>query len=368
MSVERVPALVLHALGALPRLETVEVGDPGADEVRIHVAAAGLCHTDLGYMQSARAVPVVLGHEGAGVVESVGERVTHLQPGDRVAVNWQPKCGRCRHCLRGRRDLCESVLSTAAPRVHLNGAPLSVMLSAGVFSPLAVLPASGAVPIAPELPLEQAALLGCGVATGVGAALYTAQVQPGDDLLVIGCGGVGLNVIQGARLALARKIIAADINGERLELARRLGATHLLRSDVADLPAAVAEITAGRGVDHCFEVVGSPALMQMAIALLARGGMLTLVGAAERSAELSFAPRAFMSRQQRIVGCIYGNVFPERDLPAFAEWALDGRLNLADLHTHTVRLDDLPAIFAQGGPREGIRTVVRFEPPTGGLW
>ncbi|MGL4649322.1 MAG: alcohol dehydrogenase catalytic domain-containing protein, partial [Caldilineaceae bacterium] len=184
MSHREVPALVLHALGALPRLETVTVDDPGPDEVRIWVAAAGICHTDVGYMQSARSVPVVLGHEGAGVVESVGARVTHVRPGDRVAVNWQPKCGRCRNCLRGRRDLCEAVLGTDAPRVHLQGAPLTVMLSAGVFCQLAVLPAGGAVPIDPRLPLEQAALLGCAVATGVGAALYTAQVQPGDDVVV----------------------------------------------------------------------------------------------------------------------------------------------------------------------------------------
>jgi len=368
MSRATVPALVLDALNTTPTLESVDVDDPGPDEVRIHVAAAGICHTHIGYMQSARSVPVVLGHEGAGVVESVGERVTHVKAGDRVAINWQPKCGRCRHCVRGRRDLCEAVLSTAAPRVHLNGKPLAVMLSAGAFCPLAVLPASGAVPIHPGLPLEQAALLGCAVATGVGAALYTAAVQPGDDVVVIGCGGVGLNVVQGARLALASRIIAADVSAKRLALARQLGATETVLSSEQDLPAAVAEITGGRGADHVFEVVGRPRLMQQGLAMLARGGTLTLVGAAERSDELSFAPRAFMSQQKRLLGCIYGNVLPERDLPCFAEWAMDGRLNLESLHTATVALTDLPAIFAQGGPRTGIRTVVRFNPPTGGLW
>ncbi|MGL4651385.1 MAG: zinc-binding dehydrogenase, partial [Caldilineaceae bacterium] len=259
---------------------------------------------------------------------------------------------------------------TDAPRVHLQGAPLTVMLSAGVFCQLAVLPAGGAVPIDPRLPLEQAALLGCAVATGVGAALYTAQVQPGDDVVVIGCGGVGLNIVQGARLALARRILAADVDVERLSLARRLGATHAVQSNMQDLAAMVTQFTDGRGADHVFEVVGQPRLMQQGISLLARGGTLTLVGAAERTAELAFAPRAFMSRQQRILGCIYGNVLPERDLPALADWALDGRLHLAPLHTSSVRLDELPAIFAafaDGRPPAGIRTVVRFDPPGEGF-
>lgn len=360
MAPARVPALVLHALGQPPVLETVDVADPGPGEVRVRMAAAGLCHTDLGYMQYARATPVVLGHEGAGWVESVGAGVEHVRPGDAVAINWQPKCGRCKNCLRGRRDLCEDVQGTAAPRVTLDGRPLHVMLSAGAFCPLAVVPADGAVPIDPALPMEQAALLGCAVATGVGAALYTARVRPGDDVVVIGAGGVGLNIVQGARLALAGRIVAVDVDAGRLALARRLGATDIVDSRTGDPAATVRELTSGRGADHVFEAVGLPALMEQGIAMLARGGTLTLVGAAGREATLTFRPRAFMSQQQAIRGCIYGNVQPGADLPRFARWALDGRLDLAPLHTHTVRLAELPALFAQGGPREGIRTVVRF--------
>ena len=270
MAPERVPALVLHALGQPPLLESVEVADPGPGEVRVRVAAAGICHTDLGYMQYARATPVVLGHEGAGWVESVGAGVVHVRPGDAVAINWQPKCGRCKNCLRGRRDLCEDVQGTAAPRVTLNGKPLHVMLSAGVFCPLAVVPADGAVPIDPALPMEHAALLGCAVATGVGAALYTARVQPGDDVVVIGAGGVGLNIVQGARLALAGRIVAVDVDAGRLALARQVGATDTIDSRTRDPVAEVHALTNGRGADHVFEAVGLPALMEQGIAMLAR--------------------------------------------------------------------------------------------------
>lgn len=357
----RVPALVLNRLGEPPKLEMVEIAEPGPDEVRVRVAAAGICHTDLGYMHYARATPVVLGHEGAGIVESVGGQVSHVRPGDHVAFNWQPKCGRCKRCLSGRRDLCEDIQGTTGPRVFLDGQPLHAMLSVGAFSTMAVVPAAGAVAIRKDIPLEKAALLGCAVATGVGAALYSARVQPGDDVVVLGVGGVGLNVVQGARLALAGRIIAVDLDEGRLALARRMGATHDCNSRAADPVAFVLELTGGRGVEHVFEVVGLPNLMQQGIEMLARGGSLTLVGAADRTADFSFQPRRFMSRQQVIRGCIFGNISPELDLPRFADWYLDGRLHLDELHTSTVKLGDLPAIFADGGPRTGIRTVVTME-------
>lgn len=357
----KIPGLVLAGLGQLPTLETVSLQPPGPDEVRVRIVASGICHTDLGYMQYARACPVILGHEGAGVVEQVGERVTHTQPGDHVVINWQAKCGRCRRCLSGRRDLCENIQGTAAPRVFWQGAPLSVMLNAGTFSPYVVVPAGGAVPIRTDMPLEKAALLGCAVATGVGAALRTAKVQPGETVVVIGTGGVGLNVIQGARLALAGQIIAIDLADDRLALAQRLGATDLINSRVLDPVAQVKELTGGRGAEHVFEIVGLPSLMQQGLAMLARGGGLTLIGAVGRQDELTFLPRGFMSQQQTIQGCIYGNIQPEIDLPLFADWYMAGRLHLAELHTHTVSLEEVPAIFAEPQAQAGIRTVIIFE-------
>ena len=298
----QVPGIVLAALGQLPTLETVEVRDPGPDEVLVRVVASGVCHTDLGYVQYARACPVILGHEGAGIVEVIGSRVTHVRPGDHVVINWQAKCGVCRRCTSGRRDLCENIQDTAAPRLFWRGQPLNVMLNAGTFCALAIVPAGGAVPIRRDMPLEKAALLGCAVATGVGAALYTARVQPGDDVAIIGAGGVGLNVVQGARLANARPTIPIDVEDELLALAQRLGATDTVNSRVHDPIAAVKYLTGGRGVEHVFEI----------------------------------------------------------DFPLFADWYMDGRLHLDELHTHTITLEQAPALFAEPRAQGGIRTVIRM--------
>jgi len=353
-------AIVLADYHQLPQLVDVTIADPGPNEVLVRIKASGICHTDIGYMRDARQVPVLLGHEGAGVVEQIGANVTHTRPGDHVAVNWQAKCYQCRWCLSDRTDLCEHVQSTAAPRVFWKEEPLAIMLNAGTFCEYAVLPAGGAVPVRKDIPFEKAALLGCGVATGVGAALYTARVAAGEGVVVIGAGGVGLNIIQGARLAGATPIIAVDIAEGSLQRADQFGASHLINSQKTEPLTAVREITAGRGVEHVFEVIGQPALMAKGIEMLSRGGALTLVGAAARDAELTFAPRRFMSQQQRVQGCIYGNVHPAKDLPLFADWYVDGRLELDALHTATISLADVPKVFAGEGPPSAVRTVVRF--------
>lgn len=352
------PATVLHGLGQLPRIERVAISPTGPGEILVRIMASGVCHTDLGYVQYARATPVVLGHEGAGIVEAVGEGVDKPQVGDHVVINWQPKCGTCRHCVAGRRQFCENIQGTAAARVHLDGRPLAVMLNAGTFCPYVVVPAQGAVPIRRDMPFEKAALLGCAVATGLGAALHSAKVAVGDDVVVIGCGGVGLNTVQGARLANAGRIVAVDRDPEKLALAQSVGATHTIDSSKSQMQDEVAKLTGGRGADHVFELVGRPELMAEGLDLLARGGRLTLVGAAGREDEFTFRPRGFMSKQQSICGCIYGDIMPERDLPLFAEWYHDGRLELDALHTQTIALADVPALFEPGYRTRGIRTVV----------
>jgi S-(hydroxymethyl)glutathione dehydrogenase/alcohol dehydrogenase len=284
-----------------------------------------------------------------------------VHPGDHVVINWQAKCNRCRHCIEGRQDLCENVQGTAAPRVFWNNdQPLHVMLNAGTFCPYVVVPAGGAVPIRKDIPLTKAAMLGCAVATGVGAALYTAAVRAGDTVVVIGVGGVGLNVVQGARLAGASLILVIDLDENRLDLARHYGATHTLLGDAHDVVQQVRSLTDERGVDHVFEVVGAPALMLKGIDMLARGGALTLVGAAARDATLPFQPRRFMSQQQRIQSCIYGNIRPMRDLPLFADWYADGRLLLDELHTASLRLEEVPEVFASPGWNRGIRPIIEF--------
>ncbi len=354
------PAIVLAERGQSPRLESVQIDSPGPGEVRVRMVASGVCHTDVAAVRDARAAPVLLGHEGAGTVDAVGAGVTHVRPGDHVVINWQPKCGRCRRCVSGRRDLCEDIQGTAQPRAYWHGQPLNVMLNSGTFCPLVVVPAAGAVPIRRDMPLDKAAVLGCAVATGVGAALYTAQVRPGAGVVVIGAGGVGLNVVQGARLANAAPIVAIDIDDERLRQAEVFGATHTVNGRARDSVATVRELTGGRGVEHVFEVVGMPELMLQGIEMLARGGVLTLVGAATRDATLPFHPRRFMSQQQTIQGCIYGNISPELNLPLFADWYMDGRLLLDQLKGDPIRLEDVPGVFAGRRPPGAARPLVLF--------
>lgn len=353
-------AAVLEGAGVSPSLLRVTVHRPGPSEVRVRMVASGICHTDLAYVQDAPVFPVVLGHEGSGIVESVGAEVTHLQPGDPVVINWMAKCRRCRWCLSGRPEFCENPQGTRAPRIYCDGKALNVMLRAGTFCPFVVIPAAGAIRIRPDLPLLQAALLGCAVATGVGAVLRSAKVQAGQAVAVIGAGGVGLNVVQGARIVRASPIIAVDLDVKRLSLARELGATDIVLASGADFVSEILAMTRGRGAEHIFEVVGDPKLICNCFAALARGGVLTLIGATARDAELCFQPRRFLSRQQTIQGCIYGNIRPEVDLPMFADWCVRGDLSVTELISRTVRLEEVPDLFRQHDVYGGIRSVISF--------
>jgi Zn-dependent alcohol dehydrogenase len=353
--------LVLDQPQTRPQIEDVVINDPGADEVRVRLVASGVCHTDISAMRDARHWPLLLGHEGAGFVESIGTNVTHVKPGDPVIISWRVACSRCVRCQRGRQDLCENAQATAAPRVHrASGERLHIILNAGTFCEYAVVPAFGAIPVRHDMPLQTAALIGCAVATGVGAALYTARVRAGESAVVFGVGGVGLNVVQGSRLAHAGMIVAVDRLSEKLSLAHTMGATHTILADEQDVVQHVLELTGGRGVDHAFEVVGYPDIMAQALATLAPGGTLTLVGAAARDATLSFHPRAFMSKQQTIRGCIYGSCRPPVDFPLFVDWYLAGLLKMDELLTDTIMLEALPQMFDADTPLQAVRTIVKF--------
>lgn len=341
--------LVLDALGRRPRLQELTVEPPGPGEVRIRMRAAGLCHTDVSQVRDARFTPILLGHEGAGVIESVGEDVQGLTPGKAVLVCWKVPCRRCRRCAAGRPHLCEDVVGLAGPRAFRGDEPIGPMLNAGCFAEYVVLPAAAAIPIGVDLPLEHAALVGCAVATGVGAALWTAEVEPGASVAVFGAGGVGLNVVAGARIAEAGRIVAVDPDESRLALARARGATHTVRPGEPLEP-----------VDYAFEVVGDPAVMERAFASLAPAGELVLVGATARDALVSFHPRAFLSRQQRITGCIYGSVDPSRHLPQLLAWCADGTVPLGDLVGRRISLDELEEAFDEPA-NGGVRTVIAFE-------
>jgi S-(hydroxymethyl)glutathione dehydrogenase/alcohol dehydrogenase len=341
--------LVLDALGERPRLAQLTVAPPGPGEVRVRMHAAGLCHTDVSQVRDARFTPILLGHEGAGEIESVGENVEGLAPGDPVLVCWKVPCGRCRRCAVGDPHLCEDVVGLPEARCFRAGEPIGPMLNAGCFCDYVVLPAGGAVRIEVALPFDEAALVGCGVATGVGAVLWTAQVEPGSSVAVFGAGGVGLNVVAGARLAGATTIVAVDPDEHRRELALARGATAALAPGEPFDP-----------VDYAFEVVGEPAVMERALAALAPAGELVLLGAAAREALLAFHPRAFLSKQQRITGCVYGSVRPQEHLPQLLGWCADATIPVADLIGRRVSLDELEAAFDE--PADGgVRTVVSFE-------
>jgi S-(hydroxymethyl)glutathione dehydrogenase/alcohol dehydrogenase len=341
--------LVLDELGTRPRLRELTVEPPGPGEVRVRTRAAGLCHTDVTQVRDARFTPILLGHEGAGEVESVGKGVDGLAPGDAVVVCWKVPCGHCRRCARAEQHLCEAVVGLSEPRTFSDGAPVGAMLNAGCFCDYVVLPAAGAIPLPERLPYEQAALVGCAVVTGVGAALWTASIHEGDSVAVFGAGGVGLNVVVGARLAGAERIAAVDPDPSRLKLATERGATEVNAPGEPLDP-----------VDHAFEVVGDPAVMDAAVEALAPGGELVLVGAAARDATMSFHPRSFLSKQQRITGCIYGSAKPAEHLPQLLGSAADGTIPLADLIGRRVGLDELEDAFDEPA-NGGVRTVVSFE-------
>lgn len=340
--------LVLDAPGEAPRLQRLIVAPPGPGEVRVRMLAAGLCHTDVSQVRDARFTPILLGHEGAGEIESVGPGVDGLARGDPVLVCWKVPCGRCGRCLADAPHLCEEVVGLPEPRTFRGEEPIGAMLNAGCFCEYVVLPAAGAVRIDAALPLEQAALIGCAVATGVGSVLWTARVEQGASVAVFGAGGVGLNVVVGARMAGASTIVAIDPDERRRALALARGATAVL-----------APGESFDAVDYAFEAVGEPAVMEQALGSLAPGGELVLVGAAARDAVMTFHPRAFLSKQQRITGCIYGSARPHEHLPLLLGWCAEGTIPLGDLIGRRVTLDELEEAFA-GSANGGVRTVVIF--------
>lgn len=351
---EAVRALVLERLGDAPRLEDVEVPGPGPGEVRVRMLAAGICHTDIAAPRDAYAAPIVLGHEGCGEVEAVGEGVDRPHVGSRVALSIKTPCGRCRQCLSGRPALCAHGLVLHPGRTRWRGEPIPGLLSLGCFSDVVVVSAEAAVAIDADLPVEQAALVGCGIATGVGSILTCARPKPGAVVAVWGVGGVGLNAVTGARIADAGTIAAVDPDPSHLELAASRGATMLLQP--AD---AVEALTAIGGVDVAVEAVGREDAFLAALESLAVGGELVVLGGIPVDSQVLVTPRTLLRKQARVTGCIYGWIDPQVDLPRFARWCADGTIPVDDLVTRVIGLEELPAVFAEER-QPGVRTVVRF--------
>ncbi|MER6434866.1 MULTISPECIES: Zn-dependent alcohol dehydrogenase [unclassified Streptomyces] len=336
-------------------VDDLEVRDPGPGEVRVAVSAAGLCHSDLSVVDGTIPfpVPVVLGHEGAGTVESVGAGVTHVGPGDHVALSTLANCGACAECDRGRPTMCRKAIGRPQRPFTRGGRPLYQFASNSAFAERTVVKAVQAVRIPRDIPLPSAALIGCGVLTGVGAVLNRARVGQGERVLVIGTGGIGLNVIQGARLAGALRIVAVDSNPAKEEVARRFGATDFLTSTEA-----VREILP-TGADHAFECVGRVELVRQAVDLLDRHGQAVLLGVPPAGAEASFLVSA-MYLDKSILGCRYGSSRPQRDITLYADLYREGRLLLDELVTRTYPVEDFDKAAQDAHEGRVARAVLTF--------
>ena len=318
--------VVLDASGSIA-LEEIEVGEPGLGEVRVRIEATGVCHSDLHVIEEGwggYAPPVLLGHEGAGTVEAVGEGVREVRPGDRVVLGWKTACGGCRSCARGEPRQCSRPPVATGRLFRSDGTELTPLLRTGTFATHTVVPAVAAVKVPVELPVEQACLIGCAIATGVMSVLETAKVWAGARVAVIGCGAVGLSVIQGARIAGASEIRALDLDPRKREQALRFGAT-----DVEPGPS-----------DFVFDVVGRRETFEQALGMIATGGTVVLIGLSppDETAEIDL-PKLF-SRRARVLVSHGGDHLPEVDFPRLAAWALDGTLDLAGMVTRTAPLED----------------------------
>jgi Zn-dependent alcohol dehydrogenase len=360
---------VLPGPGRKFAIEQVELDAPRSGEVLVRIAASGLCGSDLNAVDGKRALvpfPAILGHEAAGVVETLGEGVESVRVGDHVVVSILPHCGQCSACTSGRRNHCETaaaairhgVLLDGSSRLRVGEVRLHHFLAVSSFAECAVVPESAVTVIDPAMPLDRAALIGCGVLTGFGAVRNTGRVEKGARVAVFGCGGVGLSAIQSARIAGAGAIVAVDVQPRKLELARKLGATAVVDASAEDVPAAVRAASDG-GVDHAFEAAGREESIAQAWASLAVGGELVIVGLLASGAKLTIDADPLIE-EKRIRGCYLGSASPERDVPELVSLYLDGQLLLDELITRRLELPELDEAFARMRAGAEARQVVVF--------
>ena len=358
-----VRAALLPAVGAPLELTEIVLPEPGPGKVRVKLAAAGVCHSDLSLSNGLlRAkTPAVLGHEGAGTVVSVGEGVTAVRPGDPVVLNWAPACGHCHLCGIGEPWLCENqyAASVETYAALADGTGLYPGLGVAAFAEETVVNENAVIPLPDGVPLTSAALLGCAVLTGYGAVHNAARVQPGASVVVFGLGGVGLAVLQAARIAGASPIIAVDVTPEKEELARRHGATEFLLAD-EQTPKAVRKLTGGNGADHAFECVGRGTTIRAAWDSTRRGGRATVVGIGAKDDLVSFSALEVFHFARTLTACCYGNSDPAKDIPLLAEHVRAGRLDLESLITDRIALEDIPAAFDRMAAGKGGRSLVLF--------
>lgn len=362
-------AAVLYEMGSPLVIEELELEGPKANEILVKYTASGICHSDLsfrdGVIQSA--MPSVLGHEGAGIVEDVGPGVTTVKPGDHIIASLTPACGNCMFCLERKPFLCQQMASViwagclpdGTTRLkNSKGTPIGQLVGVGTFSERAVIPAGNAIKIDDNAPLDTVCLIGCGVTTGVGAALNTVKINPGDSCAVIGCGGVGLSIIQGARIAGATTIIAIDPVPQKRQLALQLGATHAIDPKAVDPVKEVRAMTKG-GVHFAFEALGLKATIEQAWSMPRATGTAVIVGVPKMDTEIELPVLGFFG-EKHFKGSAYGTSVPSRDVPKFVDLFMKGDLKLDAMITNRIRLEEVNDAFDAMSRGEGARTVIMY--------
>lgn len=365
-------AAAVYEYGADIVVVEAALGDVGPNDVRVQVRASGLCHSDVAAQTGELPfpLPIVLGHEGSGVVTEVGADVTTCSVGDHVVLSALIHCGVCSNCLKGRPNLCmwglETIFGCTAPDGSLHvrdgdGTPLYQFSSLGTLAEELICHEKHAVPIPRDVPFESACLTGCGVLTGTSAVFNRAKVHPGASVVVIGCGGVGLNVVQGSTLASAGRIIAVDIHDEKLAMAERFGATDSIRNESAEaVVEQVFELTGGEGADYVFEVVGIPALVRLGWDCLRVDGTLVAIGVHPSDSDATLPAGQFATTEKTLMSCLYGTSRPTEDIPLLVEMFRQGRLQLDELVTHRFELDDINDAVAKMDSGRDARGIVVF--------
>jgi NDMA-dependent alcohol dehydrogenase len=352
-------------------VEEVRLDEPKAGEVLVKMAASGVCHSCLHAADGSWAgtqTPMILGDEGAGIVEQVGPGVRRLKPGDHVILSWAPNCGYCRACVLGHPVRCENrpppgSMIDGTVRMHLsnaNGQDVYHYASIATFGPYSVVPESAAIKIRDDVSLEIAALIGCSVMTGVGSVLNTAGVRPGESVVVVGCGGIGLNAVQGGRLASAQPLIAVDVEDSKLEYARALGATHTINGSREDVGEAVRKLTDGRGADYAIVAVGSTRAQATAWSTLGRGGTCVMIGLPPAGEKIEIDPGSLVGPERRLLGSCYGSASVFADFPRMIELYLSGKLKIDELITHRYAIDEVNEAFRALAAGELARGIIVF--------
>lgn len=363
-------AAIFEAVGKPLIIDEIEVDPPRQGEVLVRLQATGLCHTEVWYMSGGDTrtlVPAILGHEGGGVVQEVGPGVTSLKPGDHVVPLYISECGQCPECKSDETNLCSALDETyydglmpdGTTRLHWKGQDVRHFMGTSTFAEYTVVPEIALAKIRADAPLDKVCLFGCAITTGIGAALWTAKVKPGSTCAVFGCGPIGLNAVQGCRLAGAERILALDLHDERLEMARQMGATHLINASDGKGVATVKEISGG-GADYTFEATGNPAVMRQAFeAVRYGGGKCTLIGVARTGDDLAVTPRMLIAGRI-LTGTAFGGCRGRSQLPGLIDWYMEGKVKVDELITEFIPLEQINDAFERMKKDSGYRYIVRY--------